>query len=220
MFNRKKTRCINVGKVAIGGDFPISVQSMTNTKTTDTAATVEQINALAEAGCDIVRLAVPTMDAAKNLGNIIKAVDVPLIAEYYKEDKMGWISKEKFITSLVFIDSNKVDENLAEMIEELKTKDADDPDLDKIAIMSEILGTYPCYLALVVSYQNNSPNSVGKNSYYIACRANKVIIKDPHYVYTPIDHNSSEEVTEPEDEYIEMPPITNDIDHIVEDDEV
>ena len=146
--------------------------------------------------------------------------DVPLIAEYYKEDKMGWISKEKFITSLVFIDSNKVDENLAEMIEELKTKDADDPDLDKIAIMSEILGTYPCYLALVVSYQNNSPNSVGKNSYYIACRANKVIIKDPHYVYTPIDHNSSEEVTEPEDEYIEMPPITNDIDHIVEDDEV
>ena len=89
MFNRKKTRCINVGKVAIGGDFPISVQSMTNTKTTDTAATVEQINALAEAGCDIVRLAVPTMDAAKNLGNIVKAVDVPLIADIHFDYKLA-----------------------------------------------------------------------------------------------------------------------------------
>ena len=89
MFNRKKTRCINVGKVAIGGDSPISVQSMTNTKTTDTAATVEQINALAEAGCDIVRLAVPTMEAAKNLGNIIKAVDVPLIADIHFDYKLA-----------------------------------------------------------------------------------------------------------------------------------
>ena len=61
MIERKKTRQIHIGPVAIGGGAPISVQSMTNTKTTDTAATVAQIRALTAAGCDIVRLAVPDM---------------------------------------------------------------------------------------------------------------------------------------------------------------
>ena len=86
---RKHTRQIHVGKVAIGGGASISVQSMTNTKTTDTAATVAQIKALVEAGCDIVRLAVPDMDAAKNLGNIIKAVDVPLVADIHFDYKLA-----------------------------------------------------------------------------------------------------------------------------------
>ena len=72
MFERKKTRQIHIGSVAIGGGAPISVQSMTNTKTTDTEATVQQIKALTAAGCDIVRLAVPDMAAAEHLGNIIK----------------------------------------------------------------------------------------------------------------------------------------------------
>ena len=71
-FTRKMTRQIHIGGIAIGGGAPVSVQSMTNTKTTDTEATVAQINALAAAGCDIVRMAVPDMDAALNLGNIIK----------------------------------------------------------------------------------------------------------------------------------------------------
>ena len=56
---RKKTRQIHIGEVAIGGGAPVSVQSMTNTKTADVSATVDQIRALTEAGCDIVRLAVP-----------------------------------------------------------------------------------------------------------------------------------------------------------------
>ena len=89
MFERKKTRLINVGKVAVGGNAPISVQSMTNTKTTDTAATVAQINSLVEAGCDIVRLAVPDMEAAKNLGNIIKSVEVPIIADIHFDYKLA-----------------------------------------------------------------------------------------------------------------------------------
>ena len=77
MIDRKKTRRIYIGNVAIGDGAPISVQSMTNTKTTDTEATVAQINALQAAGCDIVRLAVPDMEAAQNLGNIIAKVKVP-----------------------------------------------------------------------------------------------------------------------------------------------
>ena len=89
MYKRRNTRQIHVGKVAIGGGAPVSVQSMTNTKTTDTAATVAQIEALVEAGCDIVRLAVPDMDAAKNLGNIIKAVDVPLVADIHFNYKLA-----------------------------------------------------------------------------------------------------------------------------------
>lgn len=89
MFTRKNTKQIHVGNVAIGGGAPISVQSMTNTKTTDTAATIAQIKALVEAGCDIVRLAVPDMDAAKNLGNIIKAVDVPLVADIHFDYKLA-----------------------------------------------------------------------------------------------------------------------------------
>ncbi len=89
MFKRKITRQIYVGKIAIGGGAEISVQSMTNTKTTDTEATVAQIKALVEAGCDIVRLAVPDMSAAKNLGNIIKAVEVPLIADIHFDYKLA-----------------------------------------------------------------------------------------------------------------------------------
>ena len=89
MIKRKKTRQIHIGPVAIGGGAPISVQSMTNTKTTDTEATVAQIRALQAAGCDIVRLAVPDMDAAKNLGNIIKQGRVPLIADIHFDYKLA-----------------------------------------------------------------------------------------------------------------------------------
>lgn len=86
---RKMTRQIHIGNVAIGGGAPISVQSMCNTKTTDTAATVAQIKALTAAGCDIVRLAVPDMTAAKNLGNIIKEVSVPLVADIHFDYKLA-----------------------------------------------------------------------------------------------------------------------------------
>ncbi len=86
---RRKTRQIHIGTVAVGGDAPISVQSMTNTKTSDTEATVAQIRALAAAGCDIVRLAVPDMDAAENLGNIIRQVSVPLVADIHFDYRLA-----------------------------------------------------------------------------------------------------------------------------------
>ena len=89
MFERKVTKQIQVGKIKIGGGAPVSVQSMTNTKTTDTKSTVEQILQLQNAGCDIVRLAVPNMDAAKNLSNIISAVEVPIIADIHFDYKLA-----------------------------------------------------------------------------------------------------------------------------------
>ncbi len=100
MMKRKKTRQIHIGPVAIGGGAPISVQSMCNTKTTDTEATVAQIKALQAAGCDIVRLAVPDMEAAKNLGNIIGQVDVPLVADIHFDYKLALEAINQGISAL------------------------------------------------------------------------------------------------------------------------
>lgn len=81
--SRRKTRQIMVGDVAVGGDAPISVQSMTNTETTDVPATLEQISRLVSAGCDIVRVSVPTMDAAEAFKSIRSQVSVPLVADIH-----------------------------------------------------------------------------------------------------------------------------------------
>ncbi len=80
---RRKTRQIMVGNVPVGGDAPITVQSMTNTETTDVAATVAQIRALEKAGADIVRVSVPSLDAAEAFGEIRKQVQVPLVSDIH-----------------------------------------------------------------------------------------------------------------------------------------
>lgn len=86
---RRKSRQIMVGNVAIGGDAPIAVQSMTNTETTDVAATVAQIESLQKAGADLVRVSVPTMDAAEAFGKIRKQVSLPLIADIHFDYKIA-----------------------------------------------------------------------------------------------------------------------------------
>nr|WP_318383133.1 flavodoxin-dependent (E)-4-hydroxy-3-methylbut-2-enyl-diphosphate synthase [uncultured Enterobacter sp.] len=80
---RRTTRKIHVGSVAVGGDAPISVQSMTNTSTCDVEATVKQIHALQNVGVDIVRVSVPTMDAAEAFKRIREQVSVPVIADIH-----------------------------------------------------------------------------------------------------------------------------------------
>ena len=86
---RKKTRQIAVGKVKIGGSAPIAVQSMTNTQTQDVAATVAQILRLQEAGCEIVRVAVPDQDAADALPAIKEQIDIPLIADIHFNHRLA-----------------------------------------------------------------------------------------------------------------------------------
>ncbi|MCR5757184.1 MAG: flavodoxin-dependent (E)-4-hydroxy-3-methylbut-2-enyl-diphosphate synthase [Selenomonas sp.] len=100
MFERRQTRQIHIGNVAIGGGAPISVQSMCNTKTTDTQATVAQIKALQNAGCDIVRVAVPDMEAARNLGNIIKEINIPLVADIHFDYKLALEAIQQGISAL------------------------------------------------------------------------------------------------------------------------
>lgn len=86
---RRKTRQIQVGKVKIGGDAPITVQSMTNTRTDDAAATLRQIGELAAAGCEIIRCAVPDMAAAEGLKRIVSESPIPVIADIHFDYKLA-----------------------------------------------------------------------------------------------------------------------------------
>ena len=86
---RRKSRQIMVGTVPVGGDAPISVQSMTNTETCDVDATLGQINAIAEAGADIVRVSVPSMEAAEAFKAIRQQSPVPLVADIHFDHKIA-----------------------------------------------------------------------------------------------------------------------------------
>ena len=86
---RRRSLRIMVGHVAVGGDAPVSVQSMTNTETTDVAATVAQIRALENAGADIVRVSIPTLDAAEAFGKIKQQVSVPLVTDIHFDYKIA-----------------------------------------------------------------------------------------------------------------------------------
>lgn len=86
---RRRSRQIKVGRVLVGGDAPISVQSMTNTETCDVNATVAQINRLVDAGADIVRVSVPSMEAADAFGEIRKQVNVALVADIHFDYKIA-----------------------------------------------------------------------------------------------------------------------------------
>ena len=83
IINRRKTKKISVGKIFIGGDSPISVQSMTNTITSNETSTINQVNQLKEAGADLVRISCPDQDSTRALKNIIKKTDIPIIADIH-----------------------------------------------------------------------------------------------------------------------------------------
>ncbi len=91
---RKATKKIRVGNLYIGGDSPVTVQSMTNTDTRNVKATVDQIKGLEEAGCDIVRLAVPDMEAAQAIKEIKKSIKIPLVADIHFDYRLALASME------------------------------------------------------------------------------------------------------------------------------
>lgn len=91
---RKDTKVVKIGDRIIGGKNPILIQSMTNTKTEDVKATVEQINRLAAAGCDIIRCAVPTMEAAEALTEIKKQIAIPLVADIHFDYRLAIAAME------------------------------------------------------------------------------------------------------------------------------
>ena len=91
---RRSSKEVRIGTVWIGGNHPIAIQSMTNTKTENVEATVAQILALEKAGCEIIRCAVPTMEAAKALAEIKKQISIPLVADIHFDYRLAIASME------------------------------------------------------------------------------------------------------------------------------
>jgi (E)-4-hydroxy-3-methylbut-2-enyl-diphosphate synthase len=89
IMDRMQTKKVRVGNVYVGGDAPVSVQSMTNTDTRDVKSTVDQIKRLEEAGCDIVRCAVPDMEAALAIKDIVKDINIPLVADIHFDYRLA-----------------------------------------------------------------------------------------------------------------------------------
>ena len=173
-----KTTEVKIGNRVIGGDNPILIQSMTNTKTQDVAATVAQIKALEAAGCDIIRCAVPDMDAAKALSKIKEQINIPLVADIHfdyrlaiaaiengadkirinpgnigSEDRIKAVvdaAKAKNIPIRVGVNSGSLEKNLVEKYGGVTAEGLVESALDKVAII-ERLG----YDNLVISIKSS-----------------------------------------------------------------
>ena len=100
MIERRKSKRIYVGGIPVGGDAPISVQSMTTTKTSDVVATLEEIARLEEAGCEMVRVAVPKQEDGRALGKIRAGINIPLIADVHFDYRMALIALDEGVDCL------------------------------------------------------------------------------------------------------------------------
>ncbi len=173
-----KTREIHIGDKVIGGGNPILIQSMTNTKTEDVKATVSQINALASAGCDIIRCAVPTMEAAAALKEIKQNISIPLVADIHFDYKLAIaamengadkirinpgnigsvervqavvdVAKEKNIPIRVGVNSGSLEKNLVEKYNGVTAEGIVESALDKVQLI-ESMG----YDNLVISIKSS-----------------------------------------------------------------
>lgn len=113
---RKKTREVKVGKLGIGGQAPVTVQSMTNTATADIDATVNQIHKLEMAGCDIVRVAVPDEEAARAIRAIKSAISIPLVADIHFQYKLALASLDSGVDKLRINPGNIGSEDKVEIV--------------------------------------------------------------------------------------------------------
>ena len=108
---RKKTKVINVGNIKVGGDNPISVQSMTNTLTTDINATINQIKKIQDEGADLVRVSCPDQESTEALKKITKNVDIPIIADIHFHYKRAIEAAESGASCLRINPGNIGDKN-------------------------------------------------------------------------------------------------------------
>ena len=121
---RKKTRAVSVGDVTIGGKAPVSVQSMTNTHTADIKSTVTQIKQLEDAGCEMVRLAVPDKEAAAALPTIMRQVGIPIIADIHFDYRLALLSLKAGVHTLRINPGNIGDrERVERVLNEAKARD-------------------------------------------------------------------------------------------------
>jgi (E)-4-hydroxy-3-methylbut-2-enyl-diphosphate synthase len=157
--NRKKTKVINVGNVKVGGDNPITVQSMTNTLTTDTSATIQQINKIHEEGADMVRVSCPDEDSSKALKDITRNVKIPIIADIHFHYKRAIEAAENGAKCLRINPGNIGDKNkIYEVLSAAKNNDCSIRiGVNAGSLEKDILEKYkePCPEALVESAMRN-----------------------------------------------------------------
>ncbi len=157
--NRKKTRVINVGDVKIGGDNPISVQSMTNTLTTDVKATINQINDIAKEGADIVRVSCPDKESTTALKEIVNHVPIPIVADIHFHYKRAVEAAESGAKCLRINPGNIGDKKkIHEILSAAKNNDCSVRiGVNAGSLESDILEKFkePCPEALVESAQRN-----------------------------------------------------------------
>ena len=163
---KKLTKEVHIGNRVIGGANPILIQSMTNTKTEDVAATVAQIQKLTKTGCDIIRCAVPTMEAAKALAEIKKQVEIPVVADIHFDYKLAIaamengadkirinpgnigsvdrvkavvdVAKERNIPIRVGVNSGSLEKNLVEKYGGVTAEGIVESALDKVKIIEDM----------------------------------------------------------------------------------
>ena len=192
---KRLTKEVHIGNRVIGGMNPILIQSMTNTKTEDVAATVTQIQKLTKAGCDIIRCAVPTMEAAKALAEIKKQVEIPIVADIHFDYKLAIaamengadkirinpgnigsidrvkavvdVAKERNIPIRVGVNSGSLEKNLVEKYGGVTAEGIVESALDKVRII-ENMG----YDNLVVSIKSSDVMMCVKAHELIADKTN------------------------------------------------
>ena len=163
---RHKTKEIQIGKVTIGGTNPIAIQSMTNTKTEDVKATVSQILQLEKAGCEIIRCAIPTMEAAKSLEEIKKQIHIPLVTDVHFDYRLAIAAvehgadkirinpgnigsnerikavvdccKERQVPIRVGVNSGSLEKNLVEKYGGVTARGLVESALDKVSIITDM----------------------------------------------------------------------------------
>lgn len=110
---------------------------------------------------------------------------IPYLNEYFKDENLSWFTSSKFFTGLSFIKTEYIDERAQELLNKMNTSQINDPCIDKVHCLAELLAYYPCYSATVVAYKSNNPKFLNSNkpTYLIQIRANKVIITNSDYQY-------------------------------------
>ncbi|MBP3678238.1 MAG: flavodoxin-dependent (E)-4-hydroxy-3-methylbut-2-enyl-diphosphate synthase [Agathobacter sp.] len=192
---KRLTKEVHIGNRVIGGANPILIQSMTNTKTEDVAATVAQIQKLTKAGCDIIRCAVPTMEAAKALAEIKKQIEIPVVADIHFDYKLAIaamengadkirinpgnigsvdrvkavvdVAKERNIPIRVGVNSGSLEKNLVEKYGGVTAEGIVESALDKVKIIEDM-----GYDNLVVSIKSSDVMMCVKAHELIADKTN------------------------------------------------
>ncbi len=123
MIKRKKTRSVRIAQLEIGGDSPISVQSMTNTDTRNAEKTIEQIKRLENEGCELVRVAIPNMESCKNIPIIKEKIKIPLVADIHFDYRLALKSMDYGVDGIRINPGNiKIKENIKNIISLAKKK--------------------------------------------------------------------------------------------------